>query len=205
MKIGTVDPTLLEKNLRNRKEDDIRSQRVCGAAVAVLQNGKQLYRGFFGAQRPGQNKALREDAVFRIASMTKPVTAVAVLIQAQRGKLKLEDPVSLYLPEYANITVGAEGRPCRTPLQIWHLLTHTSGMEGDPDYRQWSKDIPAERQRTLKEGVQCYLEHPLSFEPGTLRRYSGRAAFDVLGRIVEITSGVDFAPSCRRRSLLPAV
>ena len=81
MKIGTVDPTLLEKNLTNRIEDDIRSQRVCGAAVAVLQHGKQLYRGFFGAQCPGQSAPLREDAVFRIASMTKPVTAVAVLIQ----------------------------------------------------------------------------------------------------------------------------
>jgi CubicO group peptidase (beta-lactamase class C family) len=203
VKIGTIDPTLLEKNLTNRIEEDVRSQRVCGAAVAVLQNGKQLYRGFFGAQCPGQNKPLREDAVFRIASMTKPVTAVAVLIQAQRGKLKLEDPVALYLPEYANITVGAEGRPCRTPLQIWHLLTHTSGMEGDPDYRQWSKDIPAERQRTLKEGVQCYLEHPLSFEPGTLRRYSGRAAFDVLGRIVEITSGVDFATFVQEEIVAP--
>ena len=203
MKIGTIDPTLLEKNLTKRIEEDVRSQRVCGAAVEVLQRGKQLYKGFFGAQCPSHSAPLREDAVFRIASMTKPVTAIAVLIQAQRGKLKLEDPVSLYLPEYANITVGQEGRPCRTPLRIWHLLTHTSGMEGDPDYRQWSKDIPAERQRTLKEGVLCYLEHPLSFEPGTLRRYSGRAAFDVLGRIVEVTAGVDFAAFVQQEIVAP--
>ena len=66
--------------------------------MAVLQRGKLLYKGFFGTQCPGQSTPLREDAVFRIASMTKPVTAVAVLIQAQRGKLKLDDPVSRYLP-----------------------------------------------------------------------------------------------------------
>ena len=203
MKIGTVDPTALEKNLTKRIEEDVRSQRVGGAAVAVLQRGKLLYKGFFGVQCPGQSAPLREDAVFRIASMTKPVTTVAVLIQAQRGKLKLDDLVSQYLPEYANITVGAERRPCQTPLQIWHLLTHTSGMEGDADYRQWSKDIPAERQRTLEEAVLCYLEHPLSFEPGTMRRYSGRVAFDVLARIVEITAGVDFATFVQQEIITP--
>ena len=203
MKIGTVDPTLLKENLTKRIEADIQTQRICGAAVAVLQHGKLMYKGTFGAHSPGQSAPLREDAVFRIASMTKPVTTVAVLIQAQRDKLKLEDPVSRYLPDYANITVGEDRRLCQTPIQIWHLLTHTSGMEADLDYKQWIKGLPAERQRTLKEGVRCYLERPLCFEPGTMRRYSGRAAFDVLGRIVEMTAGVDFAAFVQQEIAAP--
>ena len=160
MKIGTVDPALLEKNITKRIEEDVRQQRVGGAAVAVLQHGKLLYKATFGAQIPGQSQPLREDAVFRIASMTKPVTAVAVLIQAQRGKLKLDDLVSQYVPEYAGLTVGEERKPCTVPLRIWHLLTHTSGMEGDLDYKLWVKAIPAEKQPTLEEGTLCYLERP---------------------------------------------
>ncbi len=203
MKIGTVDPALLEKNITKRIEEDVRQQRVGGAAVAVLQHGKLLYKATFGAQIPGQSQPLREDAVFRIASMTKPVTAVAVLIQAQRGKLKLDDLVSQYVPEYAGLTVGEDRKPCAVPLRIWHLLTHTSGMEGDLDYKLWVKAIPAEKQPTLEEGALCYLERPLCFEPGTLRRYSGRAAFDVLARIVEITAGMDFATFVQQEIITP--
>lgn len=203
MKTGTVDTTLLEKNLIKRIEEDVQSQRVGGVAVAVLQHGKLVYKGTFGAHTPGQDVPLLRNAVFRIASMTKPVTTVAVLIQAQRGKLKLDDPVSRYLPEYADITVGDEHRLCQTPMRIWHLLTHTSGMEADTDYRQWANDIPAERQRTLEESVQHYLEHPLCCEPGTMRRYSGRVAFDVLARIVEITADVDFATFVQQEITAP--
>ena len=203
MKIGTIDPTLLEKNLTKRIEEDIFSQRVSGVAVAVLQHGKLVYKGTFGVQIPGQNAPLPENAVFRIASMTKPVTTVAVLIQAQRGKLKLDDLVSRYLPAYADLTVGKERRPCEEPLRIWHLLTHTSGMEADPDYRQWVNEIPAQRQRTLEEAVQLYLEQPLFCEPGMLRLYSGRVAFDVLARIVEITAGIDFATFVQQEIAAP--
>jgi len=203
VKTGTVDPTLLEKNLTKRIEKDVQTQRVSGAAVAVLQRGKLLYKRSLGVQTPGQSTPLLENAVFRIASMTKPVTAVAVLLQAQRGKLKLDDLVAQYLPEYAHITVGKEHRPCQTPMRIWHLLTHTSGMEADLDYRQWANEIPAQRQRTLEQAVQYYLEHPLSCEPGTMRRYSGRVAFDVLARIVEITAGMDFAAFVRQEITEP--
>jgi CubicO group peptidase (beta-lactamase class C family) len=117
--------------------------------------------------------------------------------------LKLDDLVSRYLPEYANITVGEEQKPCTEPLRIWHLLTHTSGMEAELADKLWVKAIPAERQRTLEEGVRCYLERPLCFQPGTLRRYSGRAAFDVLARIVEMTAGVDFATFLQEEIFAP--
>lgn len=203
MKIGIIDPALLASNITKRIEEDVQTQRICGAAVAVLQRGKLLYKATFGAQCPGKRQPLREDAVFRIASMTKPVTAVAVLQQAQRGNISLMDPVSKYLPAYENIKVGEDARPCSVPLRIWHLLTHTSGMEADLESKLWVKAIPPACQKTLDQGVHYYLQRPLCFEPGTLRRYSGRAAFDVLARIVEITSGLDFGTYVSREIFAP--
>ncbi len=203
MKIGTIDPVILKNNITKRIGEDLHQQRISGATVAVLQHGKILYKGVFGTQSPGQPQPLRPDAIFRMASMTKPVTAVAVLLQAQRGKLKLEDLVSEYLPEYKNITVGADGKPCTTPLRIWHLLTHTGGMEGDAPSKQLVRSIPPERTRTLTDAVRYYAQIPLCFEPGTMHRYSGRSAFDILARIVEITAGVDFATFAQREIFEP--
>lgn len=203
MKRGTIDPARLEENLEKRKLEDIQAQRISGAAVAVLQHRKLLYKKAFGAQCPGKEQPLREDAVFRIASMTKPVTAVAVLLQAQRGLLSLDDPVSKYLPAYADLKVGPEGKPCAAPLRIWHLLTHTSGLEGDLESKLWVKAIPPERQPTIEDAMQVYTERPLVFQPGTQRKYSGRAAFDILGRIVEMTAGVDFATFIQREICEP--
>ncbi|MBE6926000.1 MAG: beta-lactamase family protein [Ruminococcaceae bacterium] len=203
MKIGTIDPVLLEENLKNRINEDIDAQRISGAVVAVLQRGKIIFRGAMGKKTPGQSQKMTEDAIFRIASMTKPVTAVAALILAQRGKLKLDDPVSKYLPAYAGLKVGAEEVPCTEPLRVWHLLTHTSGMEADMEAKLWVKAIPPERQRTIAEAMDVYLERPLAFQPGAQRKYSGRAAFDILGRIIEMTAGVDFATFIQREICEP--
>lgn len=203
MKIGAVNPALLEENITKRVEADIAEQRISGAVMAVLQHGKLLYKGAMGVKVPGQPQPLREDDIFRIASMTKPITAVAVLIQAQRGLLSLHDPVSKYLPAYADIKVGTEEAPCTVPLTIWHLLTHTSGMEADLEAKLWVKAIPPERQRTIAEAMDVYLERPLAFQPGAQRKYSGRAAFDILGRIVEMTAGVDFASFIQREICEP--
>ena len=203
MKIGAIDPQLLAENITKRITEDVQAQRICGASVAVLQRGKLIFKQTFGAQCPGKEEPLRENAIFRIASMTKPITAVAVLLQAQRGKLSLMDPVAKYLPAYGGITVGEEGRPSGTPMLIWHLLTHTGGFEADLESKLWVKAIPPECQRTLDEGVHYYLKRPLCFEPGTQRKYSGRAGFDVLARIVEITAGVDYGTFLQREIFAP--
>ena len=203
MKMGTINPVLLEENLKKRINEDVAAQRISGAAVAVLQHGKLLYKAAMGAQTPGRLQPMREDAIFRIASMTKPITAVAVLIQVQRGKLRLGDPVSKYLPAYGNLKVGREEKPCTVPLRIWHLLTHTSGMEADLEAKLWVKAIPPERQRTLAQAMPVYTERPLAFQPGELRRYSGRAAFDILAHIVELTAGVDFGTFVQQEIFAP--
>ena len=203
MKIGTINPSKLAENLTKRIEEDITAQRVGCAAVAVSQWGRLLFRGDFGVQTPGEPQPLRPDAIFRIASMTKPITAVAALIQVERGKLSLEDPVCKYLPQYEKLVVGEARRPCDAPLRVFHLLTHTSGMEADLEAKLWVKAIPPERQRTLKDAMDVYPERPLAFQPGQQRKYSGRAAFDILARIVEITAGMDFAEFVKKEILDP--
>lgn len=192
MKYGKLDGKQLKYNVSKRILDDIRCQRVGQAAVAVLQRGEMIYEAFFGCQHPDSKEGLRRDAIFRIASMTKPITAVAVLLQAQRGKLKLEDEVSLYLPKYACISLETTKRYCTVPLQIWHLLTHTSGMETHGAYKDWICQMPVENKKTLCGAVDYYATLPVAYEPGTHRCYSGKASFDILARLVEVTSGTTF-------------
>jgi len=202
MKIGTLDSRLLGHNISKRILEDIQSQRVCGAAVAVLQRGEIVYRDTFGYQHPGSSEPLRKDAVFRIASMTKPITAVAVLQLVQQGILRLEDEVAKYVPQYERIPM-AEGGFNKVPMRIWHLLTHTSGMEGVPSYKEIAHRLSPEHNRSTEAAAYFYATLPLPYEPGTYRRYSGRAAFDLLGRIVEVATGVEFAEYLRRNIFVP--
>ena len=203
MKQGTLDSRLLGHNISKRIMEDVRSQRVCGAAVAVLQHGQMVYEAALGYQHPQQQEPLRQDAIFRIASMTKPVTTVAVLLQAQRGKLKLDDEISKYLPLYTRIPLAETGTYCTVPVQIWHLLTHTSGMEAEPEYRTRARSLPMEYKKTLAGSVDYYASIPVSYEPGTCRRYSGRTTFDILARIVELTSGIPFEDFVQQEIFAP--
>lgn len=203
MKTGELDALLLKQNISSRILEDIRCQRVSGAAVAVWQRGKPVYEAAFGWQHPDQSGEIRQDAIFRIASMTKPVTAVAVLLQAQRGKLKLDDEVAGYLPGYSHILLADTGKECTVPLRIWHLLTHTSGMEAEPVYKELVQQTPTENKKTLAGAVDYYATLPVAYEPGTHRRYAGKSTFDILARIVEVTSGVPFEEFVRQEIFDP--
>ena len=203
MKTGILDTRLLEHNLSKRILEDIRSQRVCGAAVAVTQHGEMICKAAFGLQHPEKTEPLRQDAIFRIASMTKPVTAVAILQLAQQGKLQLRDELSKYLPQYARIRLGDTGTFCTVPVRIWHLLTHTSGMEAEPKYKAQARQLPMEIKESLARSVDYYATIPVSYEPGTRRRYSGRSTFDILGRIVELVSGIPFEEYVQREIFAP--
>lgn len=203
MKTGNLDPQLLARNISRRISDDVQSRRVCGAAVAVLQRGELVYKATFGYQHPESSEPLRTDAIFRIASMTKPITAVAVLQLVQQGKLDLQDEVSKYLPQFARIPM-ADGGYNTVPLRVWHLLTHTASMEADALSRETARyKMPPENNKTIAGAVDYYATLPLPFEPGTHRRYSGRVGYDILGRIVEVVSGVEFAEYMHRNIFQP--
>ena len=203
MKTGTLDTRLIEHFISQRIQNDVKEQRVCGAAVAVLQRGETVYRAEFGYQHPQRSEPLRSDAIFRIASMTKPITAVAVLQLAQQGKLDLQDEVAKYLPQYARLPMAGGGYNT-VPLRIWHLLTHTASMEADALSRETARyKMPPENNKTIAGAVDYYATLPLPFEPGTHRRYSGRVGYDILGRIVEVVSGVEFAEYMHRNIFQP--
>lgn len=138
------------------------------------------------------NVPMRRDTVFRIASMTKPITALAIMQLVEQGKVQVDDPVEKYLPEFKGqrLLASREGdtltlkKPAR-PVAVKDLLTHTSGL---PDYPPGLADVYQKRDRTLSETTIAISQAPLAFEPGSQWRYCN-SGIDTLGRIVEVVSG----------------
>ena len=137
---------------------------------------------------------MRPDTLFRIASMTKPITAIGIMMLADEGKLAVDDPVEKHLPEFRGqmLVAGAVRATTITlkkpprPITLRDLLTHTSGLPGTPP--PGLADLYAKRNHTLAEAVMAYSQRPLDFEPGSRWAYCN-AGIDTLGRIIEVVSG----------------
>src|SRR5690606_32869112 len=163
-------------------------QRIPGMVAMVVDARQTLYLNAFGQQDVAGNKPMRPDSIFRIASMTKPVTAVAALMLIDEGKLDLDDPASRYLPEFANRPVITDfnpadrsygTRPPKSPVTVRHLATHTAGL-GYP----FSNSTLA----ALAAGTnQPPPDYPLLHDPGT--RWTYGESTRALGRIIEVVSG----------------
>jgi len=182
------------------------SGKLAGIVAVVARHGKVGYAEAIGNADIEQQIPMRVDAVFRIYSLTKPVIAAAVLTLAEAGKLRLDDPVSKFIPGFAATQVFAGGsaaepvlRRPTTPISIEHLLTHTSGLgygslpgyaafgpsrAVDSLYARASLLNPA---RTVREFADSIARLPLEFSPGEAWNYS--MAFDVLGAVIEAASG----------------
>lgn len=139
-------------------------------------------------------------AMFRMASMTKPVTAVAIMALYDKRLIDIDDPVENYLPQFMDRYIvkmtddGVEKvYKAKTTLTVKHLLTHTSGLLAGECGIAYAKALSVEANKSLKGTVDYYSSVGLSFEPYTKNEYSGTAAFDVLARIVEVISGTDYA------------
>ena len=167
-----------------------------GAVVLIARGGHIGYAEAFGWRDREAKAPMELDAIFRIASMTKPLTSVAAMILAEEGKLQIAAPVAEYLPEFANRTVGAERVPAKRVMTVQDLLRHTSGLTyaafGDsPVQMIWRDAQPMTENQTGAEMVAKLASLPLMFEPGTTWEYS--MSTDVLGRVVEVVSGQDLA------------
>jgi CubicO group peptidase (beta-lactamase class C family) len=166
------------KNIVDALQPFVENHTIAGAVTLVADKDKVVSLDTVGYADLAAKKPMRPDSLFWIASMTKPVTATAVLMLQDEGKLSVDDPVAKYLPELANLKTP-EGKPAKLTLR--HLLTHTSGMgEATP---QESK-----KARQLADLVPCYADKPLQFEPGTKWQYC-QSGINSLGRIVEVVSG----------------
>jgi CubicO group peptidase (beta-lactamase class C family) len=172
---------------------DVDAGEIPGAVVVVARNGKIAYEKAFGYQSREDNVPMKSDAIFRLASMSKPITSVAVMMLVEEGKIDLAAPVSQYLAEFNDLRVGTERAPVIRPMTVQDLLRHTSGLAylfdvQDPLIRQAYQDAKlVDFDQSLAEMVTKFAKLPLVHQPGTAFEYS--MSTDVLGRIVEVVSG----------------
>ena len=169
------------------------------ASLLVYQENQSVYREEFGFCDMSRREVLKSDALFRLASMSKPITAVAALILVDRGLLSLNDPIANYLPEFSQLFIGkikndevVEEIEAKTAVTIKELLTHSSGIgSGDIGAKDFLA-IPVEERATLETAMPHYAKCRLEFEPKTSSNYSPFLGLDILSRIIEIVSGKSY-------------
>ena len=178
--------------------DRIRANTLNGAACCVTIEGKTAYQGIFGSANIEKNETLKKDTLYRLASMTKPVVAVAVMMMKERGKIDLDAPVSDILPGFKGQKLLSGNMP-RREITARDLLTHSSGL--CQDETAWMiedvfKSLVPDRV-TLENMVEGYTALPLAFEPRSCTGYSALAGFDVLARMVEVQANMKFEDFAR--------
>jgi CubicO group peptidase (beta-lactamase class C family) len=179
--------------------------RLPGWLITVSRHGRLAYVARYGSRDVEAGLPVTDDTVWRIYSMTKPVTSVAVMVLLEEGALELTDPVSAFIPSFADARVYAGGSdlrqvtvPAAEPVRIWHLLTHTAGLTYgfhrahpvDALYRAAGFEWGTPPGVDLAQACDIWAGLPLLFQPGAEWNYS--VATDVLGRVVEVASGQRF-------------
>lgn len=160
---------------------------IAGSVTLVAQHGKTLHLVAVGSADIAARRAMKTADLFWIASMTKPMTAVCVMMLAEEGKLRIDDPVAKFIPDFAWLKLhGARA------VTIRDLLTHTGGLG----------DAQIAPKASLAARVAAYARAPMKFAPGSRWEYSN-AGFNTLGRIIEVVSGWPFATFIEKRLLGP--
>lgn len=190
-------------------DEAIKNQQVPGLVAMILKDGKVVYHEAKGYADVPSNRLMKKDDIFRIASQTKAITSTAVMMLWEEGKFRLDDPISMYIPEFKNPKVLSNFRyadtsyttkPSPKEITIRHLLTHTSGLgygviDGDERMRMiYHKagitDLFTTENISIEESVKKLAKLPLHHEPGSKYTYS--EGLDVLGYFIEVVSGMPF-------------
>jgi CubicO group peptidase (beta-lactamase class C family) len=172
----------------------VEEKKAPGVSMLIARHGKVAYRESVGSLRPG-GPPMSDDAIFRIYSMTKPIVSVAAMMLVEEGRLLISDPVSKYIPGFANTKVGVVNgdkldlAPLKRPITVQDLMRHTSGLTyGFTGVSRVQKLVKAanvvDSNRTLAENIEAMATLPLMHQPGEVWEYS--LSTDVLGRVVEI-------------------
>ena len=178
--------------IRTAIEKFIDAEDISGAVTVVATKERFLAVDTLGLADVAKKKPMEPDTLFWVASMTKPFTAVSILMLQDEGKLKLSDPVEKFIPEFAALKTPA-GRPAH--ITIEQILTHTSGLgEGD--------GAAIKNAHTLRDLIPIYLASPMLYEPGERWRYT-QSGINVGARIVEVSSGVSFDEFVSKHLLKP--
>jgi CubicO group peptidase (beta-lactamase class C family) len=193
----------------------VKDNHLPGILTLVQRRGEVVQRGCYGLMDIEAEKVMREDAIFRIYSMTKPIVSVALMMLFEEGHFSLHDPVAMYIPPFAKTKVyeastvlGARLVEPKTPITIRHLLTHTSGLSYgfflahpvEDYYRQFLGHY-FQREQSLQDCIEAIAELPLVFHPGTQWRYS--VATDVVGYLVQVLSGMPLVDFLQERIFKP--
>jgi CubicO group peptidase (beta-lactamase class C family) len=197
---------------------------ITGAVTLVARNGRIAHLEAHGIMDVASDKPMSGDALFRIASMSKPVGAVAILMLIEEGKVRLNDPVSRYIPSYTDMHVavrqtrgpgfgfgGGPGNgtpnyytvPADHDITIRDLLTHTSGLMSGQISNAAGQTASSRRHEEGVAWTEAIGSAPLEFQPGTRWSYSALAGFDVLSRIVEVVSHQSFSDFLKARVFEP--
>jgi CubicO group peptidase (beta-lactamase class C family) len=183
-----------------------------GAVALVARHGKVAYHAAFGLQDPASGAPMTPDSIFRIYSMTKPIVSVAVMMLWEEGRLLLDEPISKYIPAFAETKVGViEGtgytlaNPTR-PITVQDLLRHTSGLTYEfrgatPIHKAYAEGRIARLKQSNEDQANGLAALPLLHQPGTKWEYS--RSTDVLGRLVEVVSGQTLGGFLAERVLGP--
>ncbi len=191
------------------------SHQISGAVTLVARKGRIAHLEAHGAMDLDSGKPMAKNSIFRIWSMSKPVAGVAILMLMEEGKVRLNDPVAKFIPEFKGMKVAiTQEQPAGSPIQFYtvpatreitiqDLLTHVSGLGSGPASSSEMPRIARKTGDTLADFIPRFGTTPLDFQPGSRWTYSPLAAFDTLGRIVEIASGQTFDKFLRNRIFDP--
>lgn len=199
--------------------------QLAGAVTLVARRGRVAHFEAHGVMDLDSKTPMRKDAIFRIASMSKPVTGVAIAMLMEEGKVRLTDPVSRFIPSFKDVQVAVirpgyvapavpAGQPAPVPdyytvpanreITVKDLLSHTSGLEsGNLGNRLGGRIAPRDVKKALADQVPNLAKVPLDFQPGSQWTYSLLAGMDTLSRIVEIASGQTYDQFLRQRLFEP--
>lgn len=200
--------------LKNILQAEIDVQRLPGAVVLLARHGKTAWVESLGMQDPQARIAMRDDAIFRLYSMSKPIVSVAAMMLMEQGRFLLSDPVAQYLPEFADQQVAVERdggvtlEPVHRPATVHDLLRHTSGLSYEFSGTAAVQRMYHEHQigvrvpgRDLAAFTRALAALPLLDQPGSVGEYS--RSTDVLGRLVEVWSGQRLGEFLAQRVFAP--
>ncbi|MCC5937036.1 MAG: beta-lactamase family protein [Lunatimonas sp.] len=201
-------------------QQSVQDGDIPGVVALIARNGKIVYHQAYGVADVGSGRALKKDDIFRIASQSKAITATAVMMLWEEGKIRLDDPISKYIPEFKNPQVlqnfryadtSFTARPAIREITIRHLLTHTSGLgygviDGDERMKMLyakagTTDLFTTEDVSIKEVALKLAKLPLHHDPG--EKYTYSMGLDVLGYLVEVVSGMPFDRFLRERLFDP--
>ncbi|MCU1674661.1 MAG: beta-lactamase [Frankiales bacterium] len=210
-----MDPSRLAR-IDQRLARYVDDGRLAGWQVIVSRRGKRVHSSVYGLRDKEAGLPVGQDTLWRIYSMTKPVTSVAAMQLFEEGAFSLNDEVGRYLPEFADMRVFRGGTaeapktvPATEPIRMWHLLSHCSGLTYgftrssvvDEMYRNAGSDFNQKAGVPLAEQCAVWASMPLLFEPGTSWNYS--VATDVLGRVLEVLDSKPLDRALSDRVLTP--